>query len=363
MSLKVCIVGCGAIADGHVEEVGKIDGVDVVAVCDLEILMAEQLAERFGIGGIYDDFDRMLTECSPDVVHITTPPQSHVDLALRAMDAGAHVYVEKPVAVNLEDTQRIVEHAERAGRRLTAGHIYQFDPPALALRRLVADGVLGEVTHVDSHFGYNLDGHFGRAIMGNASHWVHRLPGNLFQNNISHALAKVVEFMPRSGLDADVNAVGYSRRGQDDAFGDARDRVVDELRCILRAGGVSGYVTFSASARPVAHFAHVYGTRNTARVDYVARTVTLDRAPRLPGALGRVEAAFPQGWEYHREGWKNVGRFLRYEFHFMAGMNELLRRFYRSIESGGAPPIPSDEIVAVARIMDRIIEQVGRGAR
>ena len=77
-NLRVAIVGCGKIADGHVGELQKMDDVEIVGVCDLELLMAEQLAARFGIAHFTDDFSRLLVEKKLDVVHITTPPQSHL---------------------------------------------------------------------------------------------------------------------------------------------------------------------------------------------------------------------------------------------------------------------------------------------
>src|SRR6478752_6669241 len=82
MSLKVAIVGCGKIADGQFEEIAKMpDLARVVAVCDREGLMAEQMSMRYGIPAFYDDFARLLRVERPDVVHITTPPSSHLPLA------------------------------------------------------------------------------------------------------------------------------------------------------------------------------------------------------------------------------------------------------------------------------------------
>lgn len=71
--LKVAIVGCGQIAESHVQELRKVGCAQVVAVCDIEGLMAEQLAERYDIPKYFDDFNRLLSETKPDVIHITTP--------------------------------------------------------------------------------------------------------------------------------------------------------------------------------------------------------------------------------------------------------------------------------------------------
>src|SRR5271155_6250151 len=127
MSLKVAIVGCGKIADGHVAEILKMPEVArVVGVCDLELIMAEQVALRYGIARFYDRFDRMLETERPDVVHITTPPQSHLSLALAAIDAGCHVYVEKPFTLDAADAEKLLERAGRAGRKVTIGYSYLF---------------------------------------------------------------------------------------------------------------------------------------------------------------------------------------------------------------------------------------------
>jgi predicted dehydrogenase len=355
MTLKVAIVGCGKIADGHVEEIQKLaDRARVVAVCDLELLMAEQLATRYGIARHYDRFDALLERERPDVVHITTPPQSHVALARQALAAGCHLLVEKPVAVDADGTRQIVAAAEAARKLVTVGWSYYFDPPAETLRELIAAGALGEVVHVDSFYGYNLAGPFGAALLADPSHWVHRLPGRLYQNNIDHMLYRVTDLIEDER--PAVQASGWVRRAE--RFGDARDHMVDELRVVLRGARASAYGTFSSHARPAGNYLRVHGTRNTVHVDYVARTVTFDAAPRLPSAIGRLVPAFGQALAFLREGGRNALRFARADFHFFAGLNRLLARFYDAIRDGGPPPIRYRDIGRVAALIDDIVRQV-----
>jgi predicted dehydrogenase len=357
MSLKVAIVGCGKIADGHVEEIQKMPELArVVAVCDLEPLMAEQLASRYGIARHGADFDRLLAEERPDVVHITTPPASHLPLALKAIEAGAHVYVEKPFTLAHADSKRLIERAEAAGKKVSIGYTYLFDPPAIEMRELIRAGELGEVVHVESFFGYNLDGAFGKAILGDPNHWVLKLPGQLFHNNIDHLLNKAVEFF---GDDEDVpplSAFGSVRRRA--RFGDARDAMMDELRLVVRGRSTTIYGTFSSHVRPAAHFVRVYGTRNTAHVDYVMRTVTLDAAPTLPSAIGRLVPAFAQAARFARAGGKNVLRFAKSDFHFFSGLNYLFRAYYRSILENAPPPIAHRDILRVSAMLDEIFSQL-----
>jgi predicted dehydrogenase len=366
MTLKVAIVGCGKIADGHIEEIQKMPATArVVAVADLELLMAEQIATRYGIGAFYDDIDRLLATERPDVVHITTPPQSHLFLAMKAVDAGAHVYVEKPLTLTYPDSKRLVDYVRRAGKKVTIGYSYYFDPPMMTLREMVAQGALGEAVHVEAALGYNLAGPFGKAILGDGNHWVHKLPGKLIQNNLDHILYKLPEFLPDTRSDeafeadplgdARIMVSAWIRRSQ--RFGDVRDSMLDEMRVTLQSGGSSAYATFSAHVKPVGHYTRVYGTKNTAHVDHAMRTLTFESQSALPSALGRLMPAFDQGVQFLREGGRNLARFARNDFHYFTAMNTLFSRFYASITEDGPPPIAYRDILRVAAWMDEIFRQ------
>src|SRR5437764_15460150 len=105
--LKVAIAGCGKIADAHAAQLQRIKGCEIVAVCDREELMAQQLFERFPIKRWFSDVSEMLREARPDVVHITTPPQSHFELGKQCLEAGAHIYVEKPFTLYTAQTEEL----------------------------------------------------------------------------------------------------------------------------------------------------------------------------------------------------------------------------------------------------------------
>src|SRR5438132_3908950 len=88
---RVAIVGCGKIADQHVLAIQRIPDCRIVALCDRELLMAKQLGERFGVLECFSDLQEMLRATTPDVVHITTPPQNHFSLARQCLEFGSHV--------------------------------------------------------------------------------------------------------------------------------------------------------------------------------------------------------------------------------------------------------------------------------
>jgi predicted dehydrogenase len=351
--LNIGVVGCGKIADGHIEGIQQLGCARVLAVCDLEPILAEQLAVRYSVPHRYTDFDRMLSEHRLDVIHVATPPHSHLILAQKAAEAGCHVFLEKPLALNAIDGRRLIECMHQTGRKLTINYWYNFETPALSLKDFVAKGNLGDPIHIESYYGYDLAGGFGQALLSDERHWVHQLPGKLFQNIIDHAINKITPFLPDEPVE--IIARAYRRRPLN---GDHTDAVLDELRVMILAGGMSAYVTFSAHARPVGHFMRVYGTLNTAHIDFALRTIVVEKKQTVPSALGRLLPPFESSWQSLRQAAHNAREFAGSRFQFFAGMNRLLSQFYESILHDTPVPIPYAEILRVSQIIDEISAQV-----
>lgn len=356
-SLRIAIVGCGKVADDHADAVRFSDRADLVACCDRSGLMAERLAIRFAIPDRYDDVAVMLGESRPDVVHITTPPQAHLELAVQAMKAGCHAFVEKPLSLDLEQTRTMISVAQETGRLLTVGHSYWLDPVAVDLRNLVAQGRLGDIVHVESWYGYSLAGTYGQAIMSSPDNWVHDLPGKLFHNNVDHLLNKVLEFMPSSDVTVEARAFRRSPQGH----GDRRDDMPDELRLYLEdPSGITGYATFSSTVNPVSQWVTVYGTKGTATADIMQRFVEVSPDVTVPTSVGRLIPAGMKMAGAARQLGRNMLRFGRSEFHHFAGLRRLIDQFHQAVIDGGEPPIPFSELERMSRIQDDIWRQISK---
>jgi len=134
MSWKVAVVGLGnAGYTLHLPALAGIGDVVVAGGCDLSPERRARAAGRFGIP-VFEDFDEMLATAKPDVVVIGTPPDSHADYCLRSFDAGAHVICEKPFVASLEEADRVIAAAARAGRRIALNHEFREMPIFRALR-------------------------------------------------------------------------------------------------------------------------------------------------------------------------------------------------------------------------------------
>jgi predicted dehydrogenase len=345
-------VGCGKAAENHIGEIQKLPGASVVAVCDVEPLMAEQLAVRSGIRKHYADVDAMLDAERPEVVHIATPPESHLPLAVKAIDAGCHVFVEKPLTLSHADSQKLVTHATSRHRKLTIGYGYYFDPIARTMREMIAGGLLGEPVHIESFLGYALAGQFGSAVFADNGHWVHRLPGKLVHNVIDHLLNKVAEFVTDQ-------ATVHARAWQRDTDRHATCRMPDELRLMVFDADISAFATFTSHAQPLAHFLNVYGTKSSARLDFETGTITFASTSALPGPFGRLSRTFGQGFQCFRQGTKNAIRFARSEYHALAGLNFLIGAFYESIRRDTPVPVPYQDMLKVAAMTEVVFAQFG----
>src|ERR1017187_10246050 len=164
--LKVAIIGCGKIADSHAELLQHINGCQMVGVCDREELMAKQLYERFPIKAYFRDVNELLEKARPDVVHITTPPQSHFELGRLCLERGCHIYVEKPFTVDTSQALELIRLAERRNLKVTVGNDAQFTHAAIPFRELVKQGYLGgSPVHMESYYCYELRDTYAKALM------------------------------------------------------------------------------------------------------------------------------------------------------------------------------------------------------
>src|SRR3954471_10856967 len=147
--LRAAVIGTGKISEEHLRYLGSDPGVVLAGVCDLSPSLAKYAAARFKAGAAFSDSGAMLREARPDVVHVLTPPHTHAALVTDALNAGAHVVVEKPVAPTNAQFRELWRLAEGRGRRIVEDHNYRFNEPVLAIERLVRAGELGDVREVD----------------------------------------------------------------------------------------------------------------------------------------------------------------------------------------------------------------------
>lgn len=148
----VGLVGCGAVADWHADRgyAALTDLVRLAAVCDTRPDRAEALASRFDARP-FTDLDALLADPSIQGVDLCVPHHLHAPLALRALAAGKHVLVEKPIATTVEDAERMVALAAERGLTLCVSEQYPFSPPFRKARELIQAGEIGKLVTIRTH--------------------------------------------------------------------------------------------------------------------------------------------------------------------------------------------------------------------
>ena len=150
-------IGWGIVSTGRHPDtkmapaINEADGASLAAVMSRDMGRAEAFAQKHGSASAYDDLDALLRDPAVDVVYIASPNALHAEQTVRAAEAGKHVLVEKPMALSVDDAQRMIDACETAGVRLGVGFHLRAHEGHRRLRTLVADGALGRVSfaHAD----------------------------------------------------------------------------------------------------------------------------------------------------------------------------------------------------------------------
>ena len=152
--IRVAVIGCGSIAKyRHVPEYAALENVELVAFVDPIIERAEEYANIHG-GKAFSDYKEMLEQVKPDAVSVCTPNYLHAPMTIDAANAGAHVLVEKPMAVTDEEAAAMIEAANKNGVHLMVGHNQRFMPPHVKAKEILKSGVLGKVLTFRTSFGH-----------------------------------------------------------------------------------------------------------------------------------------------------------------------------------------------------------------
>ena len=148
--LRLAFLGCGFITRVHSRHLRSLR-LDVVPhYASRDRAKADEYCKRYRGGGSYAEYTAAIDDPRIDAVVIAVPPRYHLELTLQALAAGKHVLVEKPAYLTMADYQTALEARDRAGRVILVGENDHYKPLAVCLRRLLAEGVIGEL--VFAHF-------------------------------------------------------------------------------------------------------------------------------------------------------------------------------------------------------------------
>ena len=148
--LRAGVIGAGFIGPVHIEALRRL-GVRVTALCDVPPL-AQRVASQLGIARAFSDYRQLVAWPEVDVVHVTAPNRLHKEMCAAALQAGKHCVCEKPLGMDTRETAQIVKLARAGGTVFAVNYNMRFYPAVLQLRKMVAQGELGRIIHVNGSY-------------------------------------------------------------------------------------------------------------------------------------------------------------------------------------------------------------------
>jgi predicted dehydrogenase len=342
--VKSAVIGTGEISAEHLKFLANAKTTQLVGVCDLSRAAARYAAKTFGADNDYTDYKQMLDDAKPDVVHVLTPPQSHVPITTDCLDAGAHVICEKPITLGHEQFTSLYNHAQQKQKRLIEDHNYRFNKPILKIEKLIADGTLGDVLEVDIRMALNIRGAGGRFADTNLPNPAHKLPAGVIHDFITHLSYLALRFIP----DPDKVRAAWTNHQGDDLF------KYDDLDALLIAGNKHARIRFSCRTQPDCFAITVRGTRAEVQTDLFHPFMRLIK-PRTGGEkLAPVVNQLANGLSLVGSSLGTLRNKLMQRSPY-EGLHTLLNQTYIALKNDAEPPVTFDDMDRASRLIDQML--------
>jgi predicted dehydrogenase len=344
--LRAAVVGMGFVGPFHVDAVRRGGYAEVVAVVGSDEGRTRERAAALGVDRATTDIDALLADPAIDVVHVCTPNRTHVALASAVLQAGKHLVLEKPIALDADSARALAELAARSGLHAAVALTYRGYPMVRRARTLVADGVLGDLRLV--HGGYIQDwladatdynwrlepetGGASRAVADIGSHWFDTAEF-ISGRRVVEVFADLATFLAHRSRPLEAATAFGSSGGPVE---DVEVRSEDAATILLRfEGGALGAAVVSqvSPGRKNGFSLELAGSRSTIDWDQEdaerlwvrgrSESRLLTRGPDDGPPPGPGIPSLPAG---HPEGWAEA-------------MRDLLRPFYAAIAAGRPPAV------------------------
>jgi predicted dehydrogenase len=346
--MKIGIVGCGMISGHHLTAATRYPGGEVVGLVDPNITRARAQAERYSVKSAFDNLADLLA-LKPDVIHVLTPPALHAGVAVQALKGGAHVYVEKPMALSVADCDAMTQAAAAANRQLCVGHNWLYSPALLEAQALIAKGGTGEVVQAAASFNYDVrrNPSFGEA------HWSKELPGGLAEDLAVHQIGALIRL-----LGAPQRTYAVSRSAATVPGGMAAD-----LRAIVEAERGLGTIAVSLRALPDMALFDIWCERVMLRVNVSSMTLTVLRDLPVKRSIARGLSNFDVAAQLVGSTVGSAWNLVRKKVDGSYGIVPLIHAFYRALEAGRPAPVGPLEGTQAVSVLRSIWPEVPAPAR
>ncbi|AMW04148.1 hypothetical protein GEMMAAP_03465 [Gemmatimonas phototrophica] len=329
------MVGAGYVASRHLIALRDLPHVSVIGICDPDVARAVAMAGTFNIPNAVSGIDEFV-KLKLDVIHILTPPASHCEQTLKALDMGCHVFVEKPMAESVEECDRMIARAQSVGKLLSVNHSMIFDPLfADAIARLKR-GDCGEIVSLTYFRGSDYP-----AYAGGPPTAVHSQGSYPFRDLGVHALYLIEECLgPIDSMN-----VEHHSSGKDPML------TFDEWRLSARCGKATANVLLSWNMRPIRNEFWVHGTKGALHVDGFLNRCEFHATYPGPAQLQAAINGFRHAIRRVAGIPANVLSVVSGRSKPSAGIYYAVHAFYEALATKAPPPVAHD---AARRAVDLV---------
>lgn len=344
--LHVGIIGCGVIARDHLGAIKDSCGPIELHLCDQNIEAAREFKNGFDCNvRIHTDASKMLSEEKFDAVHILTPPNSHYDIAKNAIDNGANVFIEKPMALSRQETEQLYELGKIKGKMVCVGHSLLYMDCVLKATKLLHSGKMGRIIGVHSFFGHSEK---KKSISyGGVSHWAYKTPGGPLINLISHPASVIVELL---GMPETINILADARNLMPNGFSDLLD-------ITIRTSNGHGSFTVSMAHGSSSRYVDIECEKGSIHVDFSRQIMVSKYHKGKFGPLSKKFGGIGLGISFIRSTFGVIYKIATGKMKSNPGTRELVVRFYQAIRNGGNCPVSKENAIGVAMILEKIIAE------
>ena len=331
--LRIALVGAGKMGRHHARAIARLtNSAELTAVVDPSPSARDSFCAAYPSARPFESLQSLLAELTPDVVHVCTAPATHEHLATEAIEAGSHVYVEKPFVTNVAAAERVLSLAQAKGRNTCVGHQLLFEPAARQLLETLP--VLGEIVHVESYFSFRT---VRRSPDGRTPLRADEQLLDILPHSVSLLLRVLGAASPKGASELTSIEVGPA----------------GTVHGLIKRGRVTGSLVVTLEGRPIESYVRVVGTNGSVEADFVRGTVQRLVGPGTSG-IDKVLAPFQLSWQLASRTTRVLAARALKRQRSYPGLAEIFQSFYDSIRAHQPSPMPSAEILDTVRICEEV---------
>lgn len=338
---NIGIIGCGIIADTHIEVIQQCLPQSRISVCDPEPGKAECLKKKYGLHKAYYSMDEMLEKEKPFSAHILSPPQLHVEHTIQCLESGCNVLVEKPLAFSITDVDKLYEVARKYGKVLCVDHSLICQPSVEKMLKMLEDND-EKILYINCFYGNDPSTSITDKLP--PTHWKKKMAGGSLIDIIIHPVTLAVELTGKPGT-----IIETVQKDNGD---------IKEACFNWKSEGTMCSLTVSNQAQPFKRSTEIITDKNTYIIDHSTETLVVLSSGFGPAAAKKLYKNISHGMQLIFGTVATVSNVLLGRIKQNPGARGVIKGYYEHINENKRLPVSEKNAKNSTIALEKIIEQL-----